>query len=315
MESHKLEVRYMKNERLYAITLHLLNHGKTSATELSKKFEVSVRTIQRDIDSLCQAGVPIVSETGVSGGYYLSDSFIMNAQTATEEDYSYILTALKGFSTAFDNPRIEATLDKILTLAGKNNNSIILDFSVLREVDENLMHTLQEAIKIKRAVSFKYTNTENVLRIHTVEPIAVVYQWYAWYLLAYSRVKDDYRLYKLVRISDLETTGSDFIKEHGDIDAILKEKYNNTQKITQIKARCRPEAKQKAIEYLNGIITTEHSNGECDMTLSVIESEHLWLGTILSLGDGILIKEPEHIRGRVIETAEKIMKSYKNYDI
>ena len=276
----------MKTDRLYAITVYLLNHGKTSASELAKKFEVSIRTIQRDIDSLCKAGIPIVAETGASGGYYLAESFRMDAQIATEEEYSYILTALKGFSTAMENPQIDAAVEKISAITGKKDDSVILDFSVLREVDNCLMQTLQEAIKRKKAVRFRYTNAENISRIHTVEPIAVIYRWYAWYLLAYSTVKNDYRTYKLIRMGEAEIAESGFTKVHADTDTILrKNNENGAQKVTEIKIRCKPEAKAKAIEYLNGKITAEYSNGECDMTLYVIETEHLWFGTILSLGD------------------------------
>lgn len=70
-----------------------MNNGKTSARKLSEKFEVSVRTIQRDIDSLCQAGVPIVAETGINGGYYIEENFRMDAHTVSNEDYSFILTS------------------------------------------------------------------------------------------------------------------------------------------------------------------------------------------------------------------------------
>ncbi len=64
----------MKIERLYAITVYLLNHGRTSASELAKHFEVSLRTIQRDIDSLCLSGIPVVSVNGAAGGYEISES-------------------------------------------------------------------------------------------------------------------------------------------------------------------------------------------------------------------------------------------------
>ncbi len=301
----------MKTDRLYAITIYLLNHGKTSASELAGRFEVSVRTIQRDIDSLCAAGIPIVAESGVNGGYYLTESFKMNAQTATEEDYSYILTALKGYSTAMKNPHIDTAIEKITSLASKKDDSVILDFSVLKEVDNSLMQTLQEAIKSKNAVRFSYANAENITRIHTVEPVAVVYRWYAWYLLAYSTVKNDYRTYKLVRISQAEITELSFTKVHESAENILRESNPSiTQKTTEIKVHCKQEARARAIEYLNGEIIAEYDNGECDMTLHVIESEHLWFGTILALGDGIIIKEPEHIRMRVIEAAQKLLSLY-----
>lgn len=271
-----------------------------------------MRTIQRDMDSLCQAGIPIIAETGVAGGYYLADAFKMNAQTATDEDYSYILTALKGFSTAMGSPRIGAAIEKVSALTKYKNDSVILDFSVLREGDNALLQLLQAAIQKRNPVSFEYINAENISRIHTVEPIAVVYRWYAWYLLAYSAVKDDYRTYKLVRMGNAEIIDAPFSKEHPNAETILRENDKKVpQQCTKIHIRCKREARAKAIEYLNGKVTAEYENGDCDMTLYVIETEHLWFGTILSLGDGIIIKEPEHIRRRILEVAEKILSLYK----
>lgn len=113
-------------------------------------------------------------------------------------------------------------------------------------------------------------------------------------------------------MNGLEITELNFTKEHDNTDTILKENSkNDAQKTIEIKIRCKSEAKAKAIEYLNGKITAEYNNGQYDMTLYVIESEHLWFGTILSLGDGIIIKEPEHIRLRILEAAKKILFLYK----
>ena len=162
---------YMKTDRLYAITVYLLNHGKVSASELAKKFEVSVRTVQRDMDALCQAGIPIAAEPGVSGGYYLTDMFRMEAQTATQEDYSFILTALKGFSSAMHNPKIDAISEKIASVCKDKNESILLDFSVLREGDEELLQMLQTAIRTKRPVQFTYTNAEEGSKSNTSKGI------------------------------------------------------------------------------------------------------------------------------------------------
>ena len=306
----------MKIDRLYAITVYLLNHGKVSASELSKKFEVSVRTVQRDIDTLCVAGIPIAAKTGAAGGYYLTDTFRMDRQTATEEDYSFILTALKGFSTAMNNPKIDATLEKLSTLTQNKNDSIILDFSVLREGDEKLLQALQTAIGIKKKVRFAYTNADGITRIHMVEPIAVIYRWYAWYLLAYSTVKEDYRTYKLVRMKEMEITDGVFTKEHASAEVVLRENEKKTQQTCiTITVRCKPEARAKTIEYLNGKIIDEYDNGECEMNLYVIEHEHLWFGTLLSLGDGIEVLSPESVRARLIEAAEKVVLLYHNYDM
>lgn len=87
----------MKTERLYAITVYLLNHGRTFASELAEYFEVSTRTIQRDMDSLCLAGIPVVAVNGAAGGYEISDRFTMEKGFATADDYARIRTALRGW--------------------------------------------------------------------------------------------------------------------------------------------------------------------------------------------------------------------------
>lgn len=303
----------MKRDRLYGITLHLLNHGKTTAACLAETFEVSARTIQRDIDALCQAGVPVMAETGAAGGYYLAENFRMDAQFATQDEYSHMLTALRGYSTALKNPELAGIMEKLGALTQNGDSGTVLDFSVLREVDDSLMQTLKTALSQKTAVRFGYTNAENLYREHTVEPVAVVYKWYAWYLLAYSIEKRDYRLYKLARMTDAGLTGQKFTRKHASAETILRENGERTpQHVTEISIRCRSDARAKAVEYLNGTVTAEYPGGECDMTLRVIESEHFWFGTLLALGDGVTVMAPEHIRSRLIRAAEAILRLYGN---
>ena len=107
----------MKIDRLYGITVYLLNHKKASASELARKFEVSVRTVQRDIDALCQAGIPVAAESGAKGGYSIPDTFRMDSQAMTQEDYGLIFTALKGFSSAMPSPNIASALEKFTALS------------------------------------------------------------------------------------------------------------------------------------------------------------------------------------------------------
>lgn len=302
----------MKIERLYAITVYLLNHGRTSASELAKYFEVSLRTIQRDIDSLCLAGIPIISAAGAAGGYEISDRFKIDQEFATSDDYSYILTALQGLISATDNQKAKHTLEKIVHVSNPNDNGIILDFSVLREGDQITLQMLQTAVIEKRTVAFKYTNNNNETRIHSVEPIAVIYRWYAWYLLAYSKTKNDYRTYKLVRMSNLEITDQPFVKKHETADIILKntDKTDSRQYI-DVLIKCKEVSKSRVIEYLNGTIIEEFLNGDTLMKLTVVENEHFWIGTLLSLSDNVEVIAPEEVRKRLLESAEKIISLYQ----
>ncbi len=301
----------MKIDRLYAITVYLLNHGKTSASELAKRFEVSQRTIQRDIDALCSAGIPVAAVTGAAGGYEIMDTFQMGRHAATQEDYSHILTALQGLATAINDPKINATMEKLASLTKAGDSGIILDFSILREGDEKNLQLLQSAVLSKRAVSFTYTNAENVTRTHVVEPLAVLYRWYAWYLLAYSAVRKDYRTYKLVRMSDLLVTDIAFSREHESAGAILRAAdQSDTRTYMNVTIRCKAEAKARAAEYLSGIVTEEFPDGDVLMTLNVVENEHFWFGTLLSLGGSVEILEPESLRLRVLDAAWDIVALY-----
>ena len=302
----------MRMERLYAITIYLLNHGRTSASELAEYFEVSLRTIQRDIDSLCLAGIPVISVTGAAGGYEISHKFKLNKEFATSDDYSYILTALQGLVSATRDQKAKHTLEKIVHASNPDDNGMILDFSVLREGDQVTLQLLRTAVTEKLAVDFTYTNNNNETHTHSVEPIAVIYRWYAWYLLAYSKAKNDYRTYKLARMSNLKITDNSFEKEHESADTILKKTdKTDSRQYTEILIKCKEIAKSRVIEYLKGTITQEFSNGDVLIKAAVVENEQFWIGTLLSLGDNVEVIAPEKIRNRLLESAEKMIALYR----
>lgn len=301
----------MKLERLYAITVYLLNHGRTSASNLAKHFEVSTRTIQRDIDSLCVSGIPVIAVNGINGGYEISDCFRIDRELSTSDEYSLILTALRGLVSATENEKAKNTLEKLSHAANADDTGIILDFSVLREGDYTILQQLQAAVTQKQTVRFTYTNNNNETRVHHVEPIAVLYRWYAWYLLAYSRVRDDYRTYKLIRMSNLEVTDETFLREHEPADVIFqKTNKKDSREYTDVLLRCRQAAKTRAIEYLKGTVTEELPGGDVLIKTCVVENEQFWFGALLSLGDDIEVVEPDTIRQRAIQTAKKILELY-----
>ena len=304
----------MKKDRLYALTLYLLNHGKTSASELAKHFEVSVRTIQRDIDALCQAGIPICAFTGTNGGYEILNDFKMNNQLASEDEYAYIATAINGLKTVTNNPLADDIYEKITAISQKNNTGMILDFSVLREGDEKLLQKLQSAVKNKQVVKFSYTNNSGETREHRVEPIAVIYKWYAWYMLAFNPTKQDYRTYKPVRMEEVCITEDKFSKEHRSMEDILNDcssSYHGKDVSTKVRLRCRGNAIHRIKEYLNGQLIETFEDGTAFMEIRIVEAEQWWIGVVLSQGNEVEVIEPEHIKNRIIECAKDILFLYE----
>ncbi|MDT8719325.1 YafY family transcriptional regulator [Clostridium sp. 19966] len=307
----------MKIDRLLAITIYLLNHKKVSAKVFAEKFEVSIRTIQRDMEALCEAGIPVVSSLGAEGGYEILQGFRMEKQIAKKEDYSYIITALQALTSAYNSPKLDLTLEKIKAIQQDNeiDSNMLLDFSVLRE-DKAInykLEILEKAIAEKRIVAFSYTNGENMKSVKEVEPIAVNYRWYAWYLLAYSLEKQDYRLYKLIRMENLKMTAGNMRVCHEPASVLLRKSYEkDTRKYIDIKLLCKEEVKVKAAEYLRGDIEKEYENGDFIMKLHLPESEDLWFGTLLSFGSLVTVLEPKGLKEKICNRCREILDLYYN---
>lgn len=301
----------MKIDRLMAITIYLLNHGKTSAQKLAEIFEVSPRTIMRDMDTLDQAGIPIQSSYGVDGGYQIVDTFVMEKQLANSNDYDFIITALKGLSSAYPNKNIEQTLAKMNVLTKEQNNPISMDLSVAhenRQVNEQ-MQLLEEAIKQKKMVQFQYTNNENQTKELQIEPVSVIYKWYNWYLIGYYEKYQDYCMFKLVRMESLIVTDKENTKEHRVSEIQLAE--HNANDMVEIRFRGKSKVKVKCKEYLNGKIAKEYENGDFEYCLTVPEQETFWYGVILSMGSDIKIIKPQSVIERILETCNQLKKEYE----
>ena len=301
----------MKLDRLYALTLYLLNHGKTPAPVLARRFEVSVRTIQRDMDALCRAGIPVVAVAGANGGYALAEAFCMSRQLTGEGDCVNILTALRGLASAAEDPRVDATLEKIAALLPEGRSDVVLDLSVLRERDRDHLNRLRKAIRRGKCVRFDYTNARGERRSHAVEPTAVVYRWYAWYLLGYLPERADYRIYKLARMEALQEMDAQVSRSHPEPAEILAGMDARDQRTPmEVIARCTPTARSRALEYLNGEVIAEEADGCVQVRFHAMEDEHFWLGTLLALGGEVEILSPESARSRVLAAAKKLVALY-----
>jgi predicted DNA-binding transcriptional regulator YafY len=307
----------MKIDRLIGITMYLLNRNVVSARELAERFEVSVRTIVRDAEVLSIAGIPISSSTGASGGYEILDTFKLNKQITTMEDYLFIITALKGMCSAYDNKKINTTLEKLLTAGNYKDEEqrVFIDFGVVRE-GENIpkfVREIEEAIRNKSIVEFDYTDSTGQKSHRTVEPLALNYRWYAWYLLAYCTCKNDYRLFKLNRLTDLIVTNHPINYEHGNVPELLEKQWSNdTRRYIPMKLLCKAEARVPIMEYMKGKIVEVRENGDFVMVTHGIENERIWFSLLLGFGDSVEVLEPQEIIDMLKEKTLQIQNLYRD---
>lgn len=129
----------MKIDRLLSIIIHLLNHELTAASALADRYGVTVRTIQRDMETIQAAGIPIYAIQGPHGGYGVVESYRMDRQLMSVEDFYYIVTALTSVASSLSDERIDGTLEKVkallperpLDLFAERDAKLSIDFSML----------------------------------------------------------------------------------------------------------------------------------------------------------------------------------------
>ncbi len=300
----------MKIDRLISIIVYLLNHGRTSAQKLAQEFEVSSRTIMRDLESLDQAGIPIQSFYGVEGGYQIMDSFVLDKQAATSHEYDWIVTALEGMATAYASKGLKQALEKVQSISQTRDTAVSVDLSVASEDDKinKQLRLLENAIEEKRAVRFSYTNSHDEVKDIQVEPVCLQYKWYNWYLIGYYEKYQDYCMFKLVRMDNLQATEIKFTKSHHLSDIKMKD---SNQDIVDVRLYGKAVIKAKCREYLNGQITQEFENGDFEFSFSAPKHETFWYGVILSFGNKARIIEPQEIKDRIIKTCREIQMEYE----
>ncbi len=304
----------MKIDRLLGIIVSLLNKETLTAKQLAEKFEVSIRTIQRDMESISMAGVPIVSNTGSSGGYSILSSYKLENQFIKRDDYKIIIMALKSLNTGYESRQLEHIIDKYLALNGGYAQNVFLDYSVSREdnkVQENnklIEHSINEMTQI----NFDYKNVSGILSHRNVQPLALRFQWYGWYLFGFDLSKSDYRSFKIARMQNLEATDTKFCN-NADIEELLRLKDKEyMQTCENIKVWCHKDSISILEEYFPQEERVAFEEGHYIMNLHVPPNERLWQALLLSMGDKVKIIKPEYYRQRLIETASKFL---SNYDI
>lgn len=300
----------LKTERLLSMIIYLLNHKRVSASQLAEKYEVSQSTIQRDIDTLTLAGIPIIAYLGTNGGYELMEDYRMHVQLADDKDYHLIQTAMSGLCTAIHDPDIQKTYEKVNSLPHQHSHHVRLDFSVLKEqphMNENLQF-LQDHITSNSVISFLYCNAKKEESIKYVEPYAIVYKWYAWYLIAYDRHKKANRIYKVKRMQQLCTTHETIQARQADIPAILETIFlNDDREYYDIRVQCKKGCNLFMEEYINGEYVEEKENGDFIMAYHLPKDEALWKGVLLGYAGEIEIISPKEVRALFINICSEFV--------
>lgn len=199
----------MKISRLFQIIYIILEKGIVTAPELAKRFEVSVRTIYRDVEALSQAGIPIYANQGKGGGISLTEKFILNKSLLSEKEQDEILIALQSLA-AVRYPEFDDILLKLSNLFLKSKvNWIEVEFSSWRsdQKQKEVFSLLKNAILKQQVIAFSYFNVAGEKSERRVEPIKLLFKDKSWYLKGYCLQRMSCRTFKITRMSDVQPTG------------------------------------------------------------------------------------------------------------
>ena len=300
----------MKLDRLLGILTVLLQNERVTAPHLAEKFEVNRRTINRDIDALCQAGIPIITHQGTGGGISISEGFKLDKSVLTASELSGIIAALKGIGSVSERTQIERTLDKL----GANADAVVsLHEPVVIDLASYYKGQFTEKIElIKRAVletrfiefDYYYEKGESHRRI---EPYCVIFQWSSWYVFGFCSKRQDWRMFKLLRLWNLMLC--DEVYSLREIPPERQGFGTNFTDDIKLVAVFDPSVKFKLIETYGLNCYTETDDG-LRFKISFTNRDYL-VGWLLAFGGKVKVLEPDYIADDLKNAAQNILSRYK----
>lgn len=298
----------MEQSRLFKIVYHLLEKGKSTAPELAEKFEVSIRTIYRDLDTISAAGIPIYATQGKGGGIFIMQDFVLNKSLLSEQEKEQILMALQGISATEHNQTDELLMKLSGLFQSKVTNWIEVDFSEWYKNTPNydVFNLIKNAIFNQYTITFSYFAREGNYSNRTVEPIKLIFKNKDWYLYGFCLLRNDFRFFKLTRIKDLEISSDTFIREvksSHEIETVIKNKN-----FIHAKLKFSPKVAFRVYDEFTDNVSKDNQ-GNLYVNIDLSDNETLF-SYILSFGDNVEILEPDYLRHSMKEKLALMLEKY-----
>ena len=300
----------MKIDRLIGILSILLQEKKTTAPELAERFEVSRRTINRDIEDLCKAGIPIRTAQGTGGGISIMDGYRMDRTILTSKDMQMILAGLRSLDSVSGSSYYSQLMEKIQTGSSEfisGRDSMLIDLSSWYKGSlAPKIEVIQSAIESRHLMRFEYfaPSGESDRRI---EPYYLVFQWSSWYVWGWCLERKDYRLFKLNRMDKVAEIDKEFICRNAPMPDLSTEKIFPGG--IKVKALFTPDMKWRLVEEFGPHCFTESDDGRLLFSADYTDMESLvtWL---MTFGAKAEVLEPIEARDIIRRNAEETLNIY-----
>ncbi|PCK12075.1 transcriptional regulator [Bacillus safensis] len=294
----------MKIDRILSIVMLLISKKQVQAKDLAELHEVSVRTIYRDIETINQAGIPVVTTQGAGGGISLVDDYRLEKKLFTDDDIELILTALESMTSAYSFKESKHVLKKIKSLIPRQTHEsekqhhVFIDLSSWGKDSqaEKKLQLIHTAASAHQFIQFTYRNAKGETLPRKVEPYTLVLKGRHWYLYAFCCVKKAFRLFKLTRMTDLITISAYFRpKRIKNEEKPWNDSWHEEPSVTTLTLRLTEASVGKVKEWMDENELIVSSDGTYLAALTVPQDD--WLHSLLfHLGPDVDILSPQHIK-------------------
>ena len=300
----------MKTDRLIGILSVLLQKEKVTAPELAEMFEVSRRTINRDIDDLLYAGIPVRTSQGAGGGICIAEGYKIDRTILTSKDMQMILAGLRSLDSVSGSNYYAQLMEKISAGSSEfvsGRDSILIDLSSWYKTSLSAkIPLIQDAIESRHILEFDYYAPSGESK-RSIEPYYIVFKWSSWYVYGWCLKRKDYRLFKLNRMDKLRLTGKTF--NGRDVPAPDMGPGLATGRDIILKALFEPDMKWRLVEEFGPSCYEEQEDGRLLLVRDYKDIDNLTMW-MLTFGDKAEVLEPKEVRERLKTMAEAMSKLY-----
>lgn len=294
--------------RMLSMIYILMNKGTVTAGELARRFEVSTRTIYRDVETLSMAGIPIYARKGKNGGISLTEQFVLDKMLISKEEQGQILAALASLQETGAQCEAE-TLRKLGDFfRAEPENWVAIDFSDWSGRQKELFENLRQAILERHVLKFDYYGQYGEMTSREAEPVQLLFKEYTWYLRAFCRTRGAMRLFKVLRIKRLEILEETFTADKDRFQQPETELQLPETESLEIIIEIDQEEAYRVYDRFDEEEITVLPDGKFRICMKVLLDDWVY-GMILSFGASAKVIGPEKVRkemGRRISEMKKL---------
>lgn len=308
----------MKIDRLISIIMILLERRRVSIPELAKLCEVSARTISRDLETINQAGIPIVSYPGLHGGVGIMENYKLEKRLFSTADVTTLLMGLGCIRTSLSGAEVANALTKVQGLIPEEQRREIelkagrLAIDMTSWVDQGVgldaIGLIQQAMEESRLLEFDYVDRMGQPSLRRVEPYRLLLKGMRWYLDGYCLEREDFRLFKLTRMTGLSLSGGCFAPREYHPEAAVKPQFQDREVVT-VELFVLDRARDRFLDVFGATWIGEPYKDGFRATITLPDGS---LGYQMLLGFGIDCKclGPAHFRKGFTAYLQKMIQQY-----